>query len=432
MLLASTTLALAGCGDDDTEPPVTVITGKVRDATTQAPIAGARVVALDGDTAAAVSTVSLTDAEGSYHVDIPTMNTTATRFTLRVAAERYQDFPSPVRIAIPIEVAAGATGVRDVTLLPIAGADAAQLGSLAGTVRQGADAVAGVLVVAEGAGKARSAVTDSAGSFVILNLPAASYDVRGYFGGMSFAPLTGVALAANEDKAGLALVAGSDGLSRLTGGINIVNPQTTTAETLIVLALASTREVPPGLAKMTSGKSFDIAGIPPGSYDILASFNNDDLVLDPDPSQLPRPIRINLPADAPGGTLAVGSFKVTGDVGIMSPGSGAPGEAPVAAAGLMLRWEDDSSEDFYGLEVLDAFGERIWGNAPSFTVEPAVKSDKNTSSIAYAGPALLPGQTYQWRVTSYQCKVSSTPCTMMEAIASSENLRGVFEIARTP
>jgi len=264
---------------------------------------------------------------------------------------------------------------------------------------------------------------------VLFNLPAGTYTLRGYRVGQGFTSVD-VTLTAGEDKAGVALaVDAAAQLSRITGGINIVNPQTTTTETLIVLAVASTGEVPPGLSKMTVNKAFEISDVPPGAYDILASFNNDDLVLDPDPSQLPRPIRINLPADAPGGMLATGSFKVTGDVGIVGPGTGALEELPVAAAGLTLRWMDDSSEDFYGIEVFDAFGTRIWGSASSRTVEPVVKSAKNTSSIAYGGPALTPGQVYQWRITSYQCKVTAVPCTMMDAIAYSENLRGVFQIA---
>jgi hypothetical protein len=141
---------------------------------------------------------------------------------------------------------------------------------------------------------------------------------------------------------------------------------------------------------------------------------------------------VNLPADAPNGSLEVGSFKITGDVKIMSPGAANPGEveAPVAASGLTLNWDDDSGEDFYGIEVFDSFGARIWGNAPSTTIEPVVKAAKNTESLAYGGPALTPGGTYQWRITSYACKVSATPCTSLDPIASSENLRGIFEVAR--
>ena len=130
--------------------------------------------------------------------------------------------------------------------------------------------------------------------------------------------------------------------------------------------------------------------------------------------------------------MAALSFSITGDVKIFSPGAATPGivEEPVAATGLTLNWDDDSGEDFYGIEMFDSFGERIWGNAPSITVEPTVKAPKNTSSLAYTGPALTPGQTYQWRITSYACNVAGNPCTSLDPIASSENLRGIFEVAQ--
>jgi hypothetical protein len=425
--------------------PDTIITGKVFDATMPTKVLpGARVIAIDGSTNAAASNVAITDATGVYKVAVHlprAADATADAanktkdYTLRVSAKGYLDFPSPIRQAIPIHVMRFENdkvlrvNMRDVALLPLMGA-ATTLGSLGGTVRDGTLPVPGVLVVAEGGGKAFSTVSDAAGAFVILNVPAASYDVHGYIAGKDFTPLTGVALAASQDKTDLALVTRTPAmLSKLTGSIDIVNGQTTTTETLIVLATAATREVPAGLAKMTAGHNYEIDGVPPGSYLILASFNNDDLVRDPDPQQLPRPILVNLPADAPGGTLAVGTFKITGDVGIVAPGTGAPDEAPVPAAGLTLRWMDDSGEDFYGISMTDAYGVRIWGSAPSTTVEPTVKADKNATSIAYTGPALTPGQTYWWRVDSYKCLNNQTPCTLMKEISTSEDLRGVFDVA---
>lgn len=118
---------------------------------------------------------------------------------------------------------------------------------------------------------------------------------------------------------------------------------------------------------------------------------------------------------------------------IISPGNNPPAESPVSPAGLTLQWEDDSGEDLYAIEVFNAFGERIWGSDASVvSVCPAVSSPKNTSSLAYGGPALTPGATYQWRVTSLTSDL--TPCPPGEMaklvpISRSENLRGIFTIA---
>ena len=426
--------------------PATVATGRVFNAETDAAIEGARVVLVDANTNAAASNVALTDAAGKFSVrlDLPRSTDSAAdvksrTVTLRVAAKGYQDFPSPIRQAIPLTVTraedkdALPNNSRDVALLPLKGAAASNTGSISGRVLDGETGIGGVLVVAESTAGAFSGLSDAAGNFAVLNLPAATFSLKGYIGGSAFKPVDNLVLGAGEAQADVRLERDANiGLSKLTGGIQIVNGQTSTTETLIVLALASTREVPAGLSAMTASSRFEIAGIPPGTYDILASYNNDDLVIDPDPSQLPRPIRVNLPTDAPGGSLDVGSFKITGDVRVVSPGAATPGqtEAPVATAGLTFRWDDDSGEDFYGIEVFDAFGARLWGSEPSKTVEPTVKAAKNTTSLPYAGPALIPGGTYQWRITSYKCNVSQNPCTDLDPISSSENLRGIFSVAQ--
>lgn len=427
--------------------PETSITGRVLDAQSGEPIVGARVVAIDANTGGAASNVVLSGEGGAYRVPLRLTRSTEAGadqktnvYTLRVSAEGYQEFPSPVRQAIPLnvtrsEVEATATNTRDVGLLELEGVDPAALGSLSGRVQTGAVSVGGVLVVAEAQdGSARSAISDASGDYSILNLPAGTYAVRGYIAGLDFAPLLDVALAQGEERTGANLGASeAPALSTVRGSIQLVNPQTTTTETSLVLAVASTGEVPAGLSTMSVNKTYELTGVPPGRYDILASYNNDDLVLDPDPSQLPRPIRIELPQDASGGVLDVGSFKITGDVAIVSPGKDPLSQPPVPATGLILEWEDDSGEDVYGIEVFDAFGDRIWGSDASvLTTCPAVSAPKNTSQIAYAGPALEAGATYQWRVTSYTSTVTTCSpgtATTLVPISRSENLRGIFTVA---
>ncbi|WP_158623289.1 carboxypeptidase-like regulatory domain-containing protein [Corallococcus sp. CA053C] len=473
LLAALAAVMLSGCGGDDDEScdpskadacegglvceevqggkaqcfPETAITGKVLNATSQQPVAGARLVALDATTSAAATAVVTSDAQGNYRIPVKLTRSTdaaadvkSFTYTLRVESKGFLGFPSAIRQAIPLTVNraddanAPAQNVRDVALLPLTHVNPAELGSIAGKVAEGTAGQGGVLVVAEGVNGtsgATSTVTDTSGSFQLLNLPAGTYDVKAFVQGKGFAPVTALSLATAEDKIGVNLTAdAAPALTSLAGGVNIVNAPAGANETSIVLALASTGEVPRGLSIQTSGQRFSLAGIPAGTYDILASYTNDSLVLDPDPQQLPRPIRITLPKDASSGSLDVGTFKVTGDVGIVSPGrDDVPNEAAVAAAGLTFRWEDDSSENFYGLELFDAYGTRIWGSEPSTTLMPTVQAAKNATSKAYDGPALTAGQTYQWRITSWTNCTNNCNGALYKPISRSENLRGIFTVA---
>src|SRR5205085_3995164 len=94
---------------------------------------------------------------------------------------------------------------------------------------------------------------------------------------------------------------------------------------------------------------------------------------------------------AAGATVAAPStFKVTGALAVMSPGAVAA--EPVTGTPT-FKWQDDSGEDQYLIEVFDAFGQRTWN-----TTIAGVSG--STPQVAYAGPALVPGMYYQFRVTS--------------------------------
>ena len=98
-------------GGDAICVPETVVTGKVFDAETLDAVAGARVVVLDADTNAAASNVALTDAQGNFRARIQLRRSTEEGddvksgiYTLRVSATAYQEFPSPIRQAVPLTV----------------------------------------------------------------------------------------------------------------------------------------------------------------------------------------------------------------------------------------------------------------------------------------------------------------------------------------
>src|SRR5690606_6756491 len=142
-------------------------------------------------------------------------------------------------------------------------------------------------------------------------------------------------------------------------------------------------EVPRGLRTPLSGPpdvsgAFSIEGVPAGSYVVLASFENDDLVRDPDPGIAGTQI-VTVDMAAPGEDVALDtSFKVTEALAVVSPGA----DAPEAVTGTpTFVFADDSSEDHYELVVYDAFGNLVWED----TAIPSV-SGSATVEVAYGGP----------------------------------------------
>lgn len=431
--------------------PATTITGRVFNATNDAAVEGARVVAIDAATNAAASNVVLTDAEGRYSVPVRlTRSTTAAQdqktnaFTLRVSAEGFQNFPSPIRQAIPVNVTrseenAVSNNTRDVALLPLA-EDLATLSRIEGHALEGSNGVGGVLVVAEGGGRASSAVTDSSGAYAILNLPAGTYSVRGYIGGKAFAPVEGVVVEAATPKTDVDLsVDAAVTLTKVVGTINMV--EGAEGNPTVVLVVAATGEVPPGLSTVSAANNYAIAEVAPGTFHLFASYDNDGNVMDPDPQQLQQPIVVSPPTGAVDGVITIPGFKVTVALDVVRPGLNPVTETPVSTTGLVFEWKDDSSELFYGFELFNAFGERIYGSAPSATQQPAVKlpavSGSATVTLTYgdtsnglpAWPTLTSGQTYQWRATSYRCRTGGGgACSNYAAISQTENLRGIFTV----
>jgi hypothetical protein len=356
-----------------------------------------------------VGPVSITDAMGNYSVRVtaPRMSGALKQFTLRVGAAGYQEFPGGIRIALPISVAftdpkAAATidGPQNVELMPMSPAPA---GSIAGKV-SGTQA-AGVLVVASNAAGAYSTVSDASGDFVIFNVADGTYAVKGYFVGVNFASAENV-MVAGTGVSGVNLATSSAATASLTGTLSYVAGADTGLTTSIVLRLQSTREVPPGLqVAATNATAYQLAGVPDGTYEVLASFPNDQLVKDPDPGQAGTSIPVVTFA---GNTVDAGAFKITDPVDMVGP------DANVKLPGTpTFTWTAYPQTDHYKIDVFDSQGTPIWSqdNIPRST------------SLAYAGPALESGGYYQWRITSFAVSTG----TATRPISQSEDLRGVWQ-----
>jgi hypothetical protein len=233
------------------------------------------------------------------------------------------------------------------------------------------------------------------------------------------APVTEGQTTSGVDLARLGGASGS-----VSGNVTIVNAPGGSA-TSVVLVVASTfnattkrGDVPPGLRAPRSGApnvdgSFTIDGVPDGTYKVLAAFENDGLVRDPDPNIAGTQI-VEVTSTGNATTLPE-SFKITGALTVVSPGGG---DEPTAVMGApTLIWADDSSEDYYVLEVFDSAGNLIWEDpdVPGVSGSPTV-------SVLYAGPALEPGRTYQFRATSWRDTGGSDP----GPISNTEDLHGLM------
>jgi hypothetical protein len=396
----------------------TTLKGKITNAQTGAAVQGARVVPIDADSHAAAGPVGISDASGNYEVRIiaPRQSGVTKQFSLRVSAAGYQEFPSGIRIALPIEVTfsdpkgtATIMGPQDVALIPLA---QPVNGSIAGKVS--GSVVGGVLVVAcemsacgTVGGAAWSTVTDGSGDYVIFNVPDGTYDVHGYFLGHNYTPATGVMVAgAKKDGVNLSEAGAATGV--LLGTLDYVAGANTSLPTYVVLRLPTTKEVPPGLqVKATNSMQYMLPGVPDGTYQVVAAYPNDMLVKDPDPGQAGTTTPLVTFAGAP---VDVGTFKITDPVNIIAP------DANMMVAGNpTFTWTAYPQTYQYKVEVFDSQGTPIW--------QPA-NVDNSITSMVYAGPvALQAGFYYQWKITSFAQPTATNP---IKPISQSEDLRGVW------
>lgn len=397
--------------------PITV-QGRVFNALDDKGILGARVVARDANDAA-ISTVAISIADGTYSLTVPAKRDAngkplSVNYTLRADASGFQTFPLAPRVAIPIDVATAAgtpavvqSAATDVALIPLP--STANMGSIAGHVI--ADAPGGTLVVAGGS----TGVADRSGAYEVFNVAAgAGVTVSAYAAGLQIKPVSADVVAGME-TAGVDLTATSGATATISGKVDIVNGGGASV-TSVVLALEDTfnedaarGEVPKGLraANVTSG--FSIAGVPDGKYVVLASFENDGLVRDPDVSIGGTEI-VHIVVSGGASQSIDTAFKVTGALATISPGAD---KVETVSGTPTLVWGDDSGEDHYEVRVFDAFGNKVWEDLNIDGVSGSAQV-----SVPYGGPALTSGMLYQFRATSI--KNGGSP------ISQTEDLRGVF------
>jgi len=415
-----------------------VLKGMVFDLSDDTPIEGARVVARDANGSVA-SNVAVSDVDGNYELTVAVTRdgdgnpVAGQSVTLRADASGYQTFPGGVRQALPVDVSAAVnvaasamkanwvvdTALTDIGLIALAAG--AGTASISGTVELPDDTL-GALVVAEvSSTEAYTAIAGRDGEYEIFNLPAGTYSLTAYVQGVNYTPQS-VTLAAGEN-AQVDLSLNNDAAATLNGSVQIVNAPGGSA-TSVILVVESTfnealvrGETPPGLRAPAPGTApnitgaFTIDGIPAGTYVILAAFENDQLVRDPDTCISGTAIIHQ--AFTSGQTVDLSSgFKITEALEVISPGANGP-EA-VTSAEPVFSWVDDSSEDNYDIVVFDSLGNKVWETSIAGTSGSNPSVQYNSDGLA---TPLESGMYYQFRVTSTKagCELSQT-----------EDLKGVF------
>lgn len=406
--------------------------GRVLDAADLSGIPDAHVIGLD-DESVAVTDIAVSELDGTYELEVPIVREAdgtpiTENFTLRGSADGYQNFPGGIRTALPINSSEATRldegwviegTITDVVLIELADPSAPRVTVSGHVISDGP--VGGVLVVADMAGVGHSAVSSATGAYTIFNVPPGDYEVRGYAADLQLTP---VGISATTDLTDVDLIDSGAAGNTLSGSINIVNAFGG-AVTSVVLVVESTfsdtfgrGEVPPGLRAPRTGPvsisgDWTITGVPDGRYVVLAAFENDLLVRDPDQNIAGTgTVTVDLPADGTDVTL-MEAFKVTEALAVVGPGADLP-EAVSAAP--MLVWADDSSEEYYTVQVYNAYGELAWEDL----MVPAVSGSPNVT-VMYGG-TLEAGMYYQFRATSWRAPGGGMP----SAISATEDLLGVF------
>lgn len=409
--------------------------GTVKDLASGAAVADADVAALDVN-GASVGALATSGADGSFTLSVPSTRTdekgtpATTRLTLRAGAQGYANFPSGLRIALPVDVAATSTGenkpwvfqsaLTDVGLVRLPQTQQGRP-SVSGTVELSPGASA--LVVVEGMGEAHSAIADASGAFRVFNVPTGGgQTAQAYVKGVNYTKVN-VDVQSGTGPTGVAIKKSAQATGTLQGSVQLV-AGANGAGTSVVVVLESTfnenlarGEAIAGLRAPADGAqapnvtgAWTIEGVPDGEYVVLAAFENDGNVRDPDPNISGTQLaRITV---AQGVASQNPVFKVTGAIELVGPG--ASGELEPVSGNPLFQWKPYPSARTYDLRVYDAFGVEVWRQPLVLDV----KNPQGNVEQAYNGPTLTVGLPYQWRLTAR--------ANLGNAISTSEELRGLF------
>lgn len=425
-------LSLAACsggggggGTPYVPPAKGTLSLTVVDANTSLGIAGARVVVLDGDTGNPINVLT-TDADGKVS---KIYNTGPLQ--LKVSATGYGPSPAPGIPPLPVQIVKDQVTPITVSLFALPTADR---GTITGQVTnsQGSPIAGALIVVTAADGTNISSIAGVDGSYALYNVPIGGAVLNTFYGGYNFDLDTSVSVAVDPAVTQWDIVAAGLATGQISGHVSFTSVSGDIID--VTLLHPVTREVLPGLRTFTdNGGSYVMNGVPNGTYEIIASLENDGYVMDPDTSVTQGIPEVTISNDA-----QTKDFKVTGSIVLTNPATSNYG-VPVLSNLPTFTWVKDSSyasADDYVVEVIDESGNTVWGGfdalnnfAPLVTVaqtnNPSVIY--NSTGTATVSP-LEAGRYYQLRVYALVYDSTSTGYTLLSA---SETLDGIFKVDPT-
>lgn len=393
------------------------LVGTITDAETNSPLANARIIVFDANTNAPSGVTLTSGSDGKYSAELLSGS-----YYVKVYRQGYENIPAREVSALPFSIVIGQDQDNSYKMTKSAVTNG---GFISGKIVSGGTSVGSVLVVATEGTNGYSTVSDKDGKYIIYNVPAASYTVKGWLASHNSAEVsTTVTASAESANVDIALTQGAGG--QVSGQITFL--ATGNIEVDVALTHPATKETIPGLSKITAGGMYTISNVPDGKYLARASYANDTKVVDPD-----WIIRNGEPFVTVAGASVTRNFSVTGAVELASPTNISTTTEPVSASNTpVFSWLAYSSTDDYVIEVINANGKVIWGGFSNNYTNKNISIPKSQTSIQFnsdgkATEGLQAGKVYHWRV--YASKNDIKELTGWKLISVSEDQRGLIKIA---
>lgn len=387
-----------------------ILIGELHDASTDAPIADARIIAVD-EAGLAVSVAALSRVDGSYRLQVPVTRDASgapmTRlFKLRVEAQDYLPFPRAPLDTPTFDAKAALAPTFEITderasvgLIRLT--DTGLNGTVSGSIVS--DDPRGALVIVSGA----TGMADLDGAFVVFNVKPGNLKVLAFKQGRNFDVGTTVLDASGSAKVDLAAneqptAAVSGTITGATTPTSVVLVQEDTFDPVTVRG-----ETPPGLRVDGVTTTFSVSGVPNGKYVVLPAIFNDGVVRDPNDAVGGTPLaKVTVNGSPVALTMPL---AVKPALAIVSPGANV---IDTVAGTPKLLWEADAGADSYHVEVFTMLGAPVWETTGNF--DPG---DGKPATVDYTGDPLDHGGLYQFRVTSV---------SMGQPLRRTEDLKGLF------
>jgi hypothetical protein len=417
-LISTLTLSCKKSNDDNNTPTTGVLKGVVTDTSGHA-IANVRISVYNSNTNAPIGSSIKTGNTGSYSIELDPGT-----YYLTLSAQGYNNIPLVGTTPISLTIEAGKENISD---FQMQASTIINGGSISGKVTTGGNALSGVLVIANNGINGYSAVSGADGTYFIYNVPAGTYEVKGFILNYNSDTLN-VNVTASTASINNNIFMSSGASGSISGSVSFL--ATNSGEVDVTLTNILTKETIPGLVTTTVGGLYSITKVPNGNYLVRASYSNDSYVVDPD-----WIIKNGEPTVTIAGNSVTQNFSVTGAVKLVSPTNDSTTTLPIEITGSTptFTWLPYSSTSDYVIEVSDINGKIIWGGFTNngATITKNITISKSQLSITFnsdgkAKSTLKLNTIYRWRI--YSSKDDNSSATGWKLISVSEEQKGLFKV----